>query len=58
MSAWWPAAATLVAFVASFSIMPTPRGGYDFGTPFLNTILFLLAAIVSLSAWLIWALAA
>lgn len=52
---WWavPLAITTIAFLASFMADAGGRGGYLSG---LDTLIFnALALIVSLIAWLIWA---
>ena len=59
---WWlaPLAVTIIAFVVAFAKDDRgPAGDYGgFAQAFASLLLYATAAIVSLIAWLIWALAA
>jgi len=54
-----PLAVTFLAFAASYALTPAAKpSGYfpDFGPAIIGALLMLLAVVVSLSAWLLWAL--
>lgn len=51
-----PAIVTGLAFLIAASSVPESRGDYDFGPSILAVMYLAAAVIVSLIAWLIWAL--
>ena len=51
-----PAFFTLAAFYVAFREAPGQRGDYDFASPIIGLLFLAAALIVSLVAWLIWAL--
>lgn len=57
---WWavPAIITLVAIGGPLLPDPAPRGYSDIGTGIVGVFQLLIGVVVSLVAWLIWALAA
>ena len=57
---WWalPAFITAAAVYIAHKRAPQPRGDYDFGAVFIGLMSFAVAVIVSLVAWLAWALLA
>ena len=55
---WWiaPAIVTAAAFAWAIHMQQPNRGGdYNF-TPLFNALWFVVAAVPSLAAWLIWSL--
>lgn len=57
--AWWVIPTFITAFTVYVALreMPEQRGDYDF-SPIIGIFYLALALIVSLIAWLIWALVA
>jgi hypothetical protein len=53
-----PAFVTLIAFCVAIWAVPEQRGDYDFSAAIFAPLLLALALIVSLVAWLCWALVA
>lgn len=54
---WWavPALITLLAIGQAFAPEPAPRGYGDIGTGIVGMFKLMLGVIVSLVAWLVWA---
>lgn len=58
IGAWvFPALITALAILAAFGAWPEGRGDYDF-SPLFGCFYLAAAVIVSLVAWLVWALIA
>ena len=51
-----PAFITLAAFTLAIKKAPSKGGDYDFASGFIALLFVAIAAVVSLIAWLVWAL--